>query len=75
MNDALTLALAKQPPLDCGTCGHSILPALGKLDQTGIPLDAVVYACRAGGCEWKRTVRLVVDASNTSVAVGAEVSL
>lgn len=61
-HEALISLLAQHPPIDCGTCGTSINPSLGKLDQTGEPLDAAVYSCGSGNCEWKRTVKLAARA-------------
>lgn len=62
--------LVLHPSISCGTCGTEIFPELGKLDQSGPPLDAAVYACGSGNCEWKRTVRLLMpDASSIAVEV------
>lgn len=74
---ALLDLLLRHAPLDCGTCGtKGILPSLGKLDQSAWPLDAAVYACTSGNCEWKRTVQLVLpDASKDGVTVGVEVAI
>lgn len=47
-HEALISLLAQHPPMNCGTCGTSISPSLGKLDQTGGPLDAAVYFLRIG---------------------------
>jgi hypothetical protein len=49
--------LALHPPIPCGSCGKELSPTLGKLDQSGAPLDAAIYACV---CEWKRIVPLKV---------------
>lgn len=72
---ALILLLAQHEPINCGTCGTTISPSLGKLDQAGIPLDAAVYECTSGNCEWKRTVKLILDVSKESVSVAIETPL
>lgn len=61
---ALLSLLDKHLPITCGACGKEVRAALRKLDQTGTPLDAAVYACESGNCEWKRTVRLVLAEVN-----------
>lgn len=72
--DALVLRLAQHRPLSCGACGKDILPTLGKLDQTGSPLDAAVYDCNSGNCEWSRSVKLL-DLSSSGATVAVEVKV